>query len=309
MYTHVQSTFTPITMNPLAFLVSVIAVITAPQLTQTDDVGLIGYFEEGCPEGWEEYDKLAGRVPIGAGAYIGVAEDGRTESVTYLEGTTGGEVLHTQTVEEIASHKHITATYGGYSTNTGLSSTGNGMPSLGAYSWETGQLYCSEEGKDQPHNNMPPYLVLTACQKTTSHSYASQSDLDSAESDITSLQSSVTTMQSSLSNYASQSDLDPAESDITNLQSSVTTMQSSLSNYASQSDVSVLQSQVNSLESDACTITCPASTSHDTTTALSAVGITTGILGMVFGCLGTALGLTTLYNNRSRTSRVATIEY
>ncbi len=131
------------------------------------DVGLIGYFNaENCPEGWEECRECEGRFLLGAGKYINTTEDGRNEAAEYNVGDTGGEIKHKLTIEEMPEHKHRTVASGGYEKySTQLEAVGNNLTSIGGASWSTGQLYTAEAGGDQPHNNMPPYIVWKACKK------------------------------------------------------------------------------------------------------------------------------------------------
>ena len=62
-------------------VLSALTIITAWQVSVGVGTtkGLIGYFAEGCPEGWTRYTNLAGRVAVGVGYYNGTAEDGRSE--------------------------------------------------------------------------------------------------------------------------------------------------------------------------------------------------------------------------------------
>eukprot|EP01083_Nonionella_stella_P093744 262824_1 len=70
------------------------------------NVGLIGYFDGDCAEGWEEYSDLRGRFILGAGLYVWFSENGRTETKFYSKGDHGGEINHTMTESETKSHSH-----------------------------------------------------------------------------------------------------------------------------------------------------------------------------------------------------------
>ena len=135
-------------MNPLALIVAVIAAITAPQLTQTDNKGLIGYFDRDCPEGWENYAPLEDRFPLAS-------------SDMALVNATGGSEEHVLTVDEMPDHKHRTGV-AGISPGTAqvayeLSWTNDNYLAIVGSSYNYyPQLYSSEKGKNQPHNNMPP---------------------------------------------------------------------------------------------------------------------------------------------------------
>lgn len=75
----------------------------------------------------------------------------------YDAGDTGGEATHKLTVEEMPSHAHDL-----YSTNA-YSSNGN-KPRLSKDSGSVAST--SSAGGDQPHNNMPPYLVVYIWRRT-----------------------------------------------------------------------------------------------------------------------------------------------
>ena len=87
--------------------------------------------------GW--WEQLEDRFLLGAGA-------------NYAAGTTGGEAKHKLTVAELASHFHKTYVY---------SPQGSGQTSCPS---QSAQAYVERSttatGGDQPHNNMPPYLVV-----------------------------------------------------------------------------------------------------------------------------------------------------
>jgi hypothetical protein len=70
------------------------------------NIGQIGYFEENCPEGWEEYTKAKGRFFLASGEYVDVAKDGRTEKANWQVGQVGGEIDHKLTIDEMPSHNH-----------------------------------------------------------------------------------------------------------------------------------------------------------------------------------------------------------
>lgn len=153
-------------MNLLTLIVIMLTAIIAPQPPQTHDIGLIGHFDGPCPEGWEEYKPLVGRVPVGAGNYIGTAEDGRTEAVSYSLEEKGGEVKHGLTIPEVPEHNHINGVY-----KYIMMSDGRYTIRKSDYSPHEVNLANRGEmlsaGGNKPHNNMQPHLVLTPCKKIT----------------------------------------------------------------------------------------------------------------------------------------------
>ena len=97
------------------------------------------------------------RMPVGWGE--GAA------GVYSTVGSTGGEEVHTLTFSEMPSHGHdISATQIGWET-TGVFTTnigaGSGWDYLGrADGSEKTRAVAQNSGGGQPHNNMPPYLVI-----------------------------------------------------------------------------------------------------------------------------------------------------
>ena len=92
-------------------------------------------------------------------------------SAEYSVNTTGGEKEHTLTVQEMPAHKHdkIHSLQGSqqlqFANSTGSQigyagvTNNSGMPYDTPYAEPA---YTSETGGGQPHNNMPPYYVVTA---------------------------------------------------------------------------------------------------------------------------------------------------
>jgi len=79
---------------------------------------------------------------------------------TYAAGSTGGEAQHTLTVDEMPAHSHL----------TGISYSDTGSYVSGVQSavvhFEYDGRPTSNTGGNQPHNNMPPYIVVYMWQRT-----------------------------------------------------------------------------------------------------------------------------------------------
>lgn len=86
---------------------------------------------------------------------------------TYTNGQTGGEATHKLTEAEMPTHKHNfnVERKGESSEWISLNFEGSAYPdyiglNIGADWTSNGNINILPKGGDQPHNNMPPYLVV-----------------------------------------------------------------------------------------------------------------------------------------------------
>ena len=120
---------------------------------------------------WESYGQ--GRVLIGAGQGSGLSN--------YTAGSTGGEEKHKLTTEELASHSHgiSIASAGNHRHKINSKSMEAREPVTPGSGWDTPGSYYTEydgththtatastSGKNTPHNNMQPYLVIYRFRRT-----------------------------------------------------------------------------------------------------------------------------------------------
>lgn len=89
------------------------------------------------------WEKVEGRFLLGS-------------STTYLLGTQGGEASHTLTLSEMPSHNHNFSS--GQSTTFTWAESGIWIGN-GTYT-TINFASISNTGGNQPHNNLPPYLVV-----------------------------------------------------------------------------------------------------------------------------------------------------
>ena len=104
---------------------------------------------------WKRYEGMSGRFPLGAGR----TKDVRGEERTFTIGDGGGAYSHQLTVAEMPSHKHP------LHLNQRRRGREPGSDDVRKrhrldLAKDTGSM-----GGNQPHNNIPPYLVLNFCHK------------------------------------------------------------------------------------------------------------------------------------------------
>lgn len=128
--------------------------------------GPIAYFTGACPEGWQPYLNVAGRFLLSSGSYKGPYD---SSPVTYNSGSTGGEAKTTLDIQHLPPHDHSN---GAYNQMVWLGPPGRCAPNFAVKSgWPDITSTPSPilpVGGDQPHNNLPQYLSLVACQKQSS---------------------------------------------------------------------------------------------------------------------------------------------
>lgn len=120
------------------------------------DNAVIAFESETCPEGWQVYTAASGRTIIGAGKGKGL------KARKLREG--GGTETHQLTPSEMPEHSHEIEGMTHYSydtttiprTHTNLYTNNNKFQFRGM---------THSTGGSAPHNNLPPYYVLTFCKK------------------------------------------------------------------------------------------------------------------------------------------------
>ena len=107
-----------------------------------------------CPAGWSDFDKGVGRVILGAGHAKGLSK-------RYLM-QDGGEEKHKLTIGEMPYHKHKwNGVRADRSDDRGF---GGSERNVHRASGSVNDI-SEAQGRGQPHNNMPPFVVLRFCQK------------------------------------------------------------------------------------------------------------------------------------------------
>ena len=140
-------------------LTALVSMVTMFSLSRSGEipVGTVANFNlTDCPDGWVPFTEAHGRFIMEAGKY---------GNMTYQLGDSGGEAEHTLTMGEMPSHAH------GVDDYMILSQPCNGAGCTDSYTYHGGstdqQIVGSiqSQGNSESHNNIPPYYVLTACQK------------------------------------------------------------------------------------------------------------------------------------------------
>lgn len=124
------------------------------ELDRAVPVGAVSAFNmAGCPDGWGPLVAAQGRFIVGAGALDGDS---------YAPGDTGGSARHALTVDELPEHRHGVRMQFGYGSESTYYIVGNnsGGRDVGYH-----PAYSEPVGGNEPHENRPPYLALTYCQR------------------------------------------------------------------------------------------------------------------------------------------------
>lgn len=129
------------------------AQITALEARAVPPRTVIAYAGQQCPDGWVPYTQLAGRVIVGPGT-----DDWGNRRVP---GGTGGVPTVRLTVRQMPSHTHafkyVHQAESGHYRNSVRPGNEEG-PDIRTFDTVS-------SGGNQPHENMPPYLVMTMCEK------------------------------------------------------------------------------------------------------------------------------------------------
>lgn len=115
--------------------------------------GTVAFFEGKCPQpAWQVYTPGQGRFPLAANPQVA---RGLSKRET---GATGGAEYHRLTVPQLPGHRIIKG------TNAQRTGDARYMHVVGPKVIEpSGPMHM--DGKAAPHNNMPPFIVLTQCVK------------------------------------------------------------------------------------------------------------------------------------------------
>ena len=109
-----------------------------------------------CPPGWKKFEKGVGRTIIGAGP-------GTKFTTQRIVGQQNGEERHKLTVKELPKHDHkVKGAASGKTLAWHKTFTGSPMPHVDA---ESESPYDWSAGNSEPHENMPPFIVLLYCKK------------------------------------------------------------------------------------------------------------------------------------------------
>lgn len=121
---------------------------------QVPSGAVMAFDRQRCPDGWSNYDALAGRAILGAGRGVGLT--------TRRVGDRGGEELVTLSLAQMPQHRHSNPTTGSNQVIEEISALA--IDGRGSYGPQHARP-TEAAGQSQPHENMPPFLVLLYCRK------------------------------------------------------------------------------------------------------------------------------------------------
>ena len=101
---------------------------------------------------WRRYEGMDGRFPLGAGQ----TKEHLERKTTFEIGKTGGAYVHRLIVDEMPEHAHD------FHGSEGPKVVDNWHNARGH---RDKQRTTEKTGGNQPHENMPPYLVMNFCRK------------------------------------------------------------------------------------------------------------------------------------------------
>lgn len=144
-------------------------------------VGQILPFDGSCPKGYKHFVESSGRFLVGQNKYV---IDGKTQAeinkmiadgdlfldkagnvIEYSLGETGGEAFHVLTEDELPIHNHKVPDI--KASCSGADCAGYAMATVGARGdtvWSNAnEIPTGPAGKDESHENRPPYYVVNYC--------------------------------------------------------------------------------------------------------------------------------------------------
>lgn len=110
-------------------------------------------------------DNIDPSIKFGFGTWVQIKERFLLGAGEAFElGSTGGEVNHTLTVNEMPTHSHTLADFRQYGTGSATDSEKLGRTQPNADGG--GAIATEVAGGNQPHNNMPPYVAVSIWKRT-----------------------------------------------------------------------------------------------------------------------------------------------
>ena len=155
------------------------------------DIGLISYFENNCPLGWQMNKETSCRVLLAPGT----TTDSLGEKRTAILEEFGGEFRHQLTEAQIPPPSHLFQSDGRHGSHPQTPSTLH--CDWGNVHHPERTLRSASTGDNQAHNNMPPYMVMKSCRKMKDNhinisNFATKTDLISYTPSAEFLQASQT---------------------------------------------------------------------------------------------------------------------
>lgn len=143
---------------PLARAVNLLRLAMPSRESRVVPSGMIAAFDlNECPVDWDPYSEAVGRVLVGAGSVAGLT--------VRRVGAEGGAETVTLNVEQLPRHQHQTVETGD-PTNSKFG-IGIAMHSRTGVNWtdQFGASLTGFAGDGKPHENMPPFRVVTFCKR------------------------------------------------------------------------------------------------------------------------------------------------